>query len=350
MLWIEKHKPRSFGEITSHKEVISMLESYTLETVPNLIVHGQPGHNKKTVLYSFIAHLYGKYPEPKQRSAEMDVGSAKIEVSYLESDEMIEICPSEYGYRDRHVVQKIIKDMAQTRPILGMFGAKKRSVKILVIDQSEDLSKDAQASLRRTIEVYSGHFRIIMLCTEVSKLIEPIRSRCLLVRMRGFSDSEMAAICESVLEKEGFLSEKEVIGEVCANSLGNCKRALCLLEVHCFNRDPSNVKRARTDIAGFRLDWEARIDAIVEMIKTSPSVETMVSIRKELYGLIVSHIPPSVILLEMMRGLCKGIGDVSKSIAASALVYDERIRLGTKALYHLEAFAASSMCVLSQKN
>lgn len=350
MLWIEKHKPRSFGEITSHREVVSMLESYTLDTVPNLIIHGQPGHNKKTVLYSLIAHLYGKYPTPKQKSAEMDVGSTKIDVGYLESDEMVEICPSEYGYRDRHVVQRIIKDMAQARPILGMFGSKKRSVKILVIDQSEDLSRDAQASLRRTIEVYSGHFRVVMLCTEVSKLIEPIRSRCLLVRMRGFSDPEMTAICESVLEKEGFLSEKEIVGEICANSLGNCKRALCLLEVHCFNRDSSNAKRARIDLAGFRLDWETRIDAMVEMIKSSPGVETMAAIRKELYGLLVSHIPPSTILLEMMRGLCRGTSDASKSIVTFALIYDERIRLGTKALYHLEAFAASSMCALSQKN
>lgn len=350
MLWIEKHKPRSFEEVTSHREVVSMLESYTLDTVPNLIIHGQPGHNKKTVLYSFISHLYGKYPNPKQRTMELDVGTAKIEVSYLVSDEMVEMCPSEYGHRDRHVVQKIIKDMAQTRPVLGMFGAERRSVRVLVIDQSEDLSRDAQASLRRTMELYSSHFRIIMLCTEVSRLIDPIRSRCLLVRMRGFTDAEMTAICESVLEKEGFSLEKDVVGNVCANSLGNCKRALCLLEIHCLNRDSDGAKRPRTDLAGFRLGWETKIDAIVEMIKSSPGTETMAAIRKRLYELIVSHIPPSIILLEMMRGLCKGSSDATRSIVTFALLYDERIRLGTKALYHLEAFAASSMCVLSQKN
>ena len=125
MLWLEKYKPKSFKDITSHPEIVSMLKSYTLESIPNLIIHGQNGHNKKTLLYSLIGHLYGKYPEPKQKTIEMKINATTINVNYLESDEMIEICPSDYNYRDRHVVQSIIKDMAQTRPILSMFGAKK---------------------------------------------------------------------------------------------------------------------------------------------------------------------------------------------------------------------------------
>jgi len=349
MIWIEKYKPRSFAEIASHPEVVSMLQNYTLENMPNLIIHGQHGHNKKTTVYCLIEHLYGKYPELKQKTIEMDIGTTKLEVDYLESDEVIEICPSEYGYRDRQVSQNIIKEMAQTRPILSMFGGKKPLIKLLIINHAEDLSRDAQASLRRTIEVYSDHFRVIMVCSEISKLIDPIRSRCLLVRMRGFSVDESKRIGERILESENLTVHKDCLDSVISNSSGDIKRMLCVLEMYCYNSEMNDKKRLKPEIASFRLDWEAKIDRIVDMIKKTPKVETMALIRKSFYELLGSCIPPSIILLEMSRGLCEGSFDFCKSIVAFAIGYEERIRLGSKPLYHLEAFAASAMCLIAQK-
>lgn len=349
MLWIEKYRPRSFSEITTHGEIVRMLSAYTIESVPNLIFYGQTGYNKKTLLYSMIAHLYGTRPEPKQKTVEMKVNSNTLVVSYLESDEVIEISPSEHGVRDRHVVQNIIKDMAQTRPILSMFGAKKRSVKILVIDEAENLSRDAQAALRRTMEIYSDHFRIFMVCSEISRLMEPIRSRALFVRTRGFSNEEIVAICAAVLEKENYTVDRATLGEIAENAGGNCKRALCVLEVYCLNRDEEHGnKRHRTDVANFRLDWEAKIDSIVGLIKNKPKPDNFQHIRKEFYSLLTSCISPNVILLEMTRQLCRAGFDISRGIADLALVYDERLKLGTKHLLHLEAFAASAMCLYSQ--
>lgn len=350
MLWIEKYKPKSFSEITTHRDTVEALEKYTLSTIPNLIIHGQNGHNKKTILYSLISHLYGKYPEPKTRTREIETGSTAMLVTFLESDEMIEICPSEYGYKDRFVVQSIIKEMAQSRPIASLFGAVKRSVKILIIDQAEDLSKDAQAALRRTMEVYSGHFRVVMLCSETSKMIDPIKSRCLMVRMRGFKDDEINLIAERILAKEDFVAPKSVIDDICTNSNGDCKRALCLLELYCFNSDPGQVKKHRPDFSNFKLEWESKIENVVSLIKNSPKPETMIEIRKEFYALLGSSIPPSVILLHMMKELSfKCSFETCKTISTFALGYEERIKMGTKHLYHLEAFAASCMLALSQK-
>ncbi|ELA42769.1 uncharacterized protein VICG_00084 [Vittaforma corneae ATCC 50505] len=350
MLWIEKYKPKSFSEITTHKEVVSMLDKYTLETIPNMIFHGQIGHNKRTILYALISHLYGSYPSPTTKNIEVEAGSLKVMVDYLECNEMVEFCPSEYGYKDRYVVQSIIKEIARCRPILGLFGAKRRSVKILVIDQAEDLSKDAQAALRRTMEMYSGHFKIIMVCTETSKLIEPIRSRCMMVRIRGFRNDEMFRICSNIAKIEGFGVDKDAIDSICKNSKGNGKRALCLFELYCFNHLLDDKKRQKTDYSQIRLEWELKTASIVDKIKRSPRPETMIEIRKDLYSLLNSLIPPSIILAQMLKELSMKCSlEVCKSLSIFALGYEERIRLGTKPLYHLEAFAASAMLVLSQR-
>jgi replication factor C subunit 3/5 len=349
MLWLEKYRPKSFDEITTHLEVVDMLKAYNLETLPNLIIHGQPGHNKKTLLYSLIGHLYGKHPAPTQKSTEMTINSNTITVNYLESEEMVEIRPSEYGNKDRHVVQYIIKEMAQSRPILSLFGSAKKSIKIIVIDGAEYLSKDAQAALRRTMEIYSSHFKIILVCNELSKLIEPIRSRCLFLRIRGFTNEEVIRICASVADKEGISVNMDLLRDIAENAKGNCRRALCILELYCFNREENESKKNKVDLKHFKLDWEVNIASIVNLISHSPKPENMIAIRKELYALINSDVPANMILLEIMRGLSNINFETYKAVVAFALGYDERLRLGTKPIYHIEAFAASAMCLISQK-
>ncbi|KAI4292637.1 replication factor C subunit 3/5 [Pancytospora philotis] len=349
MLWIEKHRPKTFAEITTHAEVVRKLQTYTLESVPNIVFHGQPGHNRRTILYALVGHLFGQQTELKQKSMEIKHNSTTISVSYLESDEVISITPSDYGNRDRLVVQSIIKEMAQTRPILSMFGAHRHSVKIIVINQAESLSRDAQAALRRTMEVYSSHFRIFMICTEVSRLMEPIRSRALFFRVRGFTQAEIVAICGAVVTRESYSLDHAALADIAANANGNMQRALCLCEMHCLNTAGKDVKKAKVDLANYRLEWEAQIEAVVALVRNQPRVENFAKIRKELYALLVACISPSVILLRMARALESSGFATSKKIAEAALRYDERIKTGSKHLLHLEAFAAAAMYLYAQK-
>lgn len=351
MIWFEKYKPRNFESLKSHHEVVSILDKYTLENIPNLIVHGQPGHNKRTMLYCLVEHLYGKYPSPVAKTTEIEAGSSKITVSYLESDEIIEIYPSEYGYKDRFVVQSIIKEMAQTKPILSMFSSSnKKSVKLLVINEAENLSKDAQAALRRTMEVYSGHFRIVLVCSETSNLIDPIKSRCMMLRMRGFSLEEATDICNYVLEKEQFSLPSEGLVQIYDNSKGDMKRMLCLLEIMCFNSEEDKNKKVKTDYSKLKLEWESGIESISDLILASQKPETLLEIRKKLYNLLNSFIDPHVILLYIMRALSEKLSfEMKKALSAFALGYEERLKLGNKAIYHLEAFCAAALNIVSQK-
>lgn len=350
MIWIEKYRPTMLEDAAGKEGIADMLRSYSLETIPHLIIHGQPGHGKKTVLLGLVRHLFGEVPRMRVRNTEIQSGSRKIDVTYLESDEYVEICPSDHGYQDKAVIQSVIKEMGQTKPILSMFARSKRpSIKLIVITSAEDLSSEAQAALRRTIEMYSGSFRIVLMCNELSRLIEPIRSRCLFVRIPGFSDEEVMRNMQNVLGKENCSVPDDALREICRHSAGNMRRALCALELLCFNQNERDVKRARVEKTP-RLEWECMVDSIVSSAKARQTSESLMGIRKDLYVLLNSCISPRTLLVELLRGLVQG-ADFATLLAISqhALVYEERMRLGTKSIYHLEAFVAASMCIFGDK-
>lgn len=92
-------------------------------------------------------------------------------------------------------MQEIIKEIAQTQQIDSKAARRFKSTQhgpynitsqvfiVVVINEADSLSKDAQHGLRRTMEKYMSNLRIIFCCNSTSKIISPIRSRCLLVRV-----------------------------------------------------------------------------------------------------------------------------------------------------------------------
>ena len=103
------------------------------------------------------------------------------------------------------VVQEILKEIAQTQQV--DLNAKQRfkgqtlafhlreacltRLEVVIINEADSLSRDAQAALRRTMEKYMSNMRIILCANSTSKLIAPIKSRCLLMRVAAPSSDEV---------------------------------------------------------------------------------------------------------------------------------------------------------------
>lgn len=353
MLWIEKYRPTSFGEMEGHQSITGMLEAYSVETVPHLMISGLQGHGKRTLLYSLIRHLYGSFPVMKLKKVEVATSTnKKLEVSFLESEEFVEISLSEYGYHDKLVVQTFIKQIAQTKPMLNFFRRKSSlNIKIIAITNADNLSKGAQAALRRTIEIYSSTFRLILVCNQLSAIIEPIRSRFLSIRIPGFTQKISEHICSKALASEGFSLDQKIVAEICASSRGNMKRALSLLEAHCLNHAIDGVKRQKTDVPVLSLDWERQVDAIAKRMRQEQSSQSLKVIREGIYSLLGSCISPKDIMLVLLKHLLEDQSlKTCSCILEYASTYDERLRLGTKDIVHLESFAASVLVLLSRTN
>lgn len=108
---------------------------------------------------------------------------------------------------DRHIIQKIIKDTASVGTI-----EKNKNFKIIVLHEVDNLTKEAQAALRRTMEKYMKTCRLIMSCNSLTKVIPPIRSRCLSLRVPCPKEVDIKAILNNIKYKESLnnISEKQI--------------------------------------------------------------------------------------------------------------------------------------------
>lgn len=152
---------------------------------------------------------------------------------------------SDVGIYDRVVIQEILKEIAQTQQVdmnakqrfkgtphhLDRLMRSSSDVSIVVIiNEADSLTRDAQAALRRTMEKYMANLRIILCSNSTSKLIAPIKSRCLLIRVAAPTPTEMAAVLEHVAKKERFTLPPKAAKAIIDDSEGNMRKALLVLE------------------------------------------------------------------------------------------------------------------------
>jgi replication factor C subunit 3/5 len=131
------------------------------------------------------------------------------------------------GHFDRVVVQDLLKEVAQTQQV--DLNARQR-FKVVVVNEADHLSRDAQAALRRTMEKYSPNLRLILLANSTANIIAPIRSRTLLVRVAAPSEEEICGVLMDVGKKEKFPLVEGLNRRIAKESKRNLRRALLMFE------------------------------------------------------------------------------------------------------------------------
>jgi replication factor C subunit 3/5 len=101
---------------------------------------------------------------------------------------------------------------------------------VLVLNEVDKLSKDAQHSLRRTMEKYSAACRLVLCCNSASKVIEAVRSRCLNIRINAPSRDEILDVLLFIAKKENLVLPPELAGRIVLQSNRNLRRAILCLE------------------------------------------------------------------------------------------------------------------------
>jgi replication factor C subunit 3/5 len=140
-----------------------------------------------------------------------------VEINLITSNYHIELSPGDAGLNDRFVVQEVVKEMASNRNIISATSmmisssgsgtttdamttttsgssngnTHRADFKTVVLMDCDQLSRQAQAALRRTMERYATSCRLILCCTSQSKVIEPVRSRCLGIRVAAPTEQEV---------------------------------------------------------------------------------------------------------------------------------------------------------------
>lgn len=212
-MWAEKYRPKTLGHIVNQKEIVERLKSFVKSrNVPHCIFAGPPGTGKTTAALCLTRGLYGDV----YREHIMELNA---------SDE-----------RGIDVVRDTVKTFARMKSIGEI------PFKVMILDEADNMTSDAQQALRRTMERYTETCRFILCANYSGKIIEPIQSRCAPFRFSYLPREEHDHYLKEIAEKEGMkLSSEglEAIFEVCS---GDLRKAINTLQASASLDKPVDAK------------------------------------------------------------------------------------------------------------
>ena len=206
--WVEKYRPQTMSQIYSQDHIINILEKSIKDgTVPHLLFYGPPGTGKTSTIMALARSMYGDH-----------VNDSILVMNA--SDE-----------RGIGVVRNKIKSFAQTSVVHNDQTASYPSFKLIILDEADSMTTDAQAALRRIIEDYSHITRFCMICNYVSKIIDPLISRCFKFYFKPITDHNVNMILRKICDSEQINIPGETLETICELSVGDLRRAISLMEV-----------------------------------------------------------------------------------------------------------------------
>lgn len=179
-IWTEKYRPQKFEDVKGQTEIVKRVKAFVdQKNLPHLLLAGPPGVGKTTLSLVIVKELYGE--EWRENFLELNA-----------SDE-----------RGIDVVRQKVKDFARTKALGNV------PFKIIYLDESDALTKEAQQALRRTMENYTTTCRFILSCNYSSKILDPIQSRCTVFRFKPLSKEEIFDIIAKISKEENLNIDSE---------------------------------------------------------------------------------------------------------------------------------------------
>lgn len=200
--WVEKYRPLLLPDIVGNREAVERLIAIAQTgNLPNIILAGPPGIGKTTSVLCLAREMLGE-----------SYKNAVLELNASDS-------------RGIDVVRNKIKMFAQKKVTLP---AGKH--KIIILDEADSMTAAAQQALRRTMEIYSSSTRFALACNNSTKIIEPIQSRCAILRFTKLSDAEVLSRLQYVTKHESVDYEQAGLEAIIFIAEGDMRNALNSLQ------------------------------------------------------------------------------------------------------------------------
>ncbi|KAJ3434318.1 replication factor c subunit [Anaeramoeba flamelloides] len=384
-LWIDKYRPKTFEDLTIHPKLTKRLKKISsTKDIPHLLFYGPSGSGKKTRILCLLRDLYGPdvdHVHSSRKDYKFKSGGT-AELSILSSSYHIELNPSDVGVKDRKVIQETLKEIAQTTPISSYTSLKdmmkkgtkknffqkqkkdenkkekekekenekekktnKIGYRVVILNEVDLLTREAQQALRRTMEKYTKTCRLILVCVNVSAIIEPLRSRCLLIRVPAPNKSEVQTLLEGVVKRQKLNAPTMFLKKIVNNSDLNIRRAILMLQSAKIDQYPFKEHQFVP-----LPDWQIYIADLARSIVEEPqSPKQLLVIRNKLYELITHCIPTDVIFSVLLQELLLKVDTgLQKETISLAAYYEHKSKLGSKPIIHLEAFISHFMVIFKK--
>lgn len=326
MLLIDKYHIKKKEDIVFHKEIYKKLFNNNYNDLPNLLIHGPPGSGKHTLINLLLKDIYGNDVNNLRNETYQinEYGNNTKEIIIKQSNNHIVIEPNNNGL-DKYIIQEIVNEYAKR------YNISKIPYKIIFINNIDNLSYYAQTSLRCTMEKYYKTCKFILCSYQLSKIIEPLRSRCLNIRIPNPNDLILLKIVLDIVFKENININLEQCFTIIKKSKGNIKLCIWMLEL------------IKNKIYDLDLLWKDLLNQIVDIINFCSekriSLLYINDIRNILNIILISNISGTEIMIELLEKLINSDYDslLKDKIIKSIAKYEYRLAKGKRNIIHLEA-------------
>ncbi|KAI1333445.1 replication factor C subunit 2 [Xylariaceae sp. FL0255] len=210
--WVEKYRPKTLSDVTAQDHTVNVLQrTLQASNLPHMLFYGPPGTGKTSTILALAKELYG--PEMmKARVLELNA-----------SDE-----------RGISIVREKVKDFARMQLTNPPPGYRDRypcpPFKIIILDEADSMTQDAQSALRRTMETYSKITRFCLICNYVTRIIDPLASRCSKFRFKSLDQGNAKKRLEEIASREGVSLEDGAVDALIRCSEGDLRKAITFLQ------------------------------------------------------------------------------------------------------------------------
>ena len=202
MLWTEKYRPNKLSDIKGQNHFVMDAKTWIEEkNMPNVLIFGNPGNGKTTAGIVLAKEILGN----------------------TFKDNYVEVNASDD--RRLETVRTTIKNIAQSGTMGGV------PFRIVLLDEMDGMTNDAQNALKRIMERYSNNIRFIITCNDRNKIIFALQSRCANYHFKPLPNESMTEVLTSILQQEGInrFSDDEIGSFIYAMN-GDMRRAITELQ------------------------------------------------------------------------------------------------------------------------
>ncbi|KAF5365725.1 hypothetical protein D9758_003133 [Tetrapyrgos nigripes] len=211
--WVEKYRPKTIDDVSAQEHTVAVLRKTLSSTnLPHMLFYGPPGTGKTSTILALARQLFG--PDNfKNRVLELNA-----------SDE-----------RGISIVREKVKNFARQTPRAQTVASNGKEYpcppyKIIILDEADSMTQDAQGALRRIMETYAKITRFCLVCNYVTRIIEPLASRCSKFRFTPLDNSSSSSRLFHIASEENIDVNSHVVDALIDVSSGDLRRAITYLQ------------------------------------------------------------------------------------------------------------------------